>query len=432
MSVQSVIAALLSLALVPGLAFAGAEGEPRAAGEDGPVEILFYLWEDPTYVDIVKAFNASQDEIFVNAQVIPSADYETRLMTLLAGGAQMDAFMQKRQVDMFGHHAAGYIEPLDQLIQQFDYDLAAVAAYADAITVDGQTLAIPFRGATYYTYFNKALFDAAGQPYPTEYVERGEWTWDQFAQTAIAMTTEDRYGSHIHVWGLLQVTAAIQSGVDFIEQDGTIDIDDTVLQSFAMRKALEEAGAVYPLLDLLSTRTHYSTVFFDNQAAMLLIGEWFPGMMLDAERDGRLGFDWEQWGITRLPSDAPAHQYRSMGAPTFNHVHADSKNKAAAFQFIAWMGSAEGAAVVARYGFLPPLITDEVKAELRTAIPDDTSFAYFTENPPVYPPHYTKYGSRIDALLSDLMQDYLIEDYSDAQFMALMRERLEEIRETTN
>jgi multiple sugar transport system substrate-binding protein len=432
MSYKKVIAVLLSLAVTVAL-FAGGQGETQQdPSGDGPEEIIFYMWEDPTYIDIVNAFNESQDEVFVDAQVIPSADYETRLTTLLAGGARMDAWMQKRQVDMFGHFAAGHIEPLDDLIARHGYDLDAVSAYSDAISLNGQTLAIPFRGATYYTYFNKAMFDEAGIPYPSEFVERGEWTWDKFVEIAKDMTTEDYYGANIHVWGLLQVVPAIQNQVDFITQDGTIDIDETVLQGFKMRKELEDAGAIWPLVDLLSSRTHYSTVFFDNQTAMLLIGEWFPGMMLDAERDGRLGFDWEDWGITRLPSDAPPDEYFSMGAPTFNHVHARSNKKDAAFKFIAWMGSAEGAEVVARYGFLPPLVTDGVREELRAAVPDETSFRYFTEGPSVYPPHYNKYGSRIDVLLPELMQEYLAEDYSDQEFMDLFRRRLEEIRETTN
>lgn len=430
MSYKRVTAVLLSFFLAVSL-FAGGQGEAEME-QEGPVEIIFYMWEDPTYVDIVNAFNESQDEVFVDAQVIPSADYETRLTTLLAGGAEMDAFMQKRQVDMFGHDAAGHIEPLDALIEEHDYDLDAVSSYADAITVDGETLAIPFRGSNYYTYYNKAMFDEAGVPYPTEFVENGEWTWDKFTEIAKELTTEDHYGAHIHVWGLLQVIPAIQNGVDFIDRDGTIDIDETVLQSFQIRKELEEAGAIFPLVDLLSSRTHYSTVFFDSQTAMMLIGEWFPGMMIDAERDDRLTFDWEDWAITRLPSDAPPEAYRSMGAPTFNHVHADSDKKDAAFKFVSWMGSAEGAEVVAQYGFLPPLMTDAVGDQLREAVPDDTSFEYFTEGPPVYPPYYTKYGSRIDVMLPDLMQEYINEDYSDQEFMNLMRERLEEIKETTN
>jgi multiple sugar transport system substrate-binding protein len=411
--------------------FGGGNQQPSTR-PSGPTEIIFYMWEDPTYIDIVNAFNESQSAIRVNAQILPSADYETRLTTLLAGGARMDAFMQKRQVDMFGHHAAGHIQPLDQLIQQFGYDFDAVSAYASALQINGQTLAIPFRGATYYTYYNKSLFDAMGVPYPSTFVERGEWTWDKFTEIAKQVTGPNHYGVQVHTWGTLQAIPAFQRQRHLITADGQIDIDDSVLQFFRIRKELEQAGAMYPMLELLTSRIHYSTIFFENQAAMLLIGEWFPGMLIAANREGNLRFGWDQWGITRLPSDAPSDQYRSMGAPTFNHVHARSQNKEAAFQFIAWMGSATGAAVVAEAGFLPPLINDEIRDILRSAVPDPRSFVTFTEGPDVFPPFYNKYGSRVDALMGRLMQEYLTQDFTDAAFTALLRRELQEIINTTN
>lgn len=399
--------------------------------DDGRTEVVFYMWEDPTYVQIVEAFNESQDEIFVRAEVLGSSDYEARLTTLLAGGAEMDAFMQKRQVDMFGHWANGHIMPLDDLIDQFDYDYDAVSAYDSALRVDGQIAAIPFRGATYYTYYNRNAFDAAGVDYPSEYVERGEWTWDTFQEVARAVTTDEVEGAHLFTWGLKQAVPAIQNQVDFITQDGEIDIDDSVLYSYRMRRELEEAGAMTSLLELKATRQHYSDLFFRGDVAMMIIGEWFPGMMMDARDRDALAYEFDEWGITRLPSFDPDN-YRSIGAPTFNHVHANARNPEAAFEFIAWMGSPEGAQVVAEAGFLPPLITPEVEEALRGAMPDDQSFEYFVEGPPVYPPHYTRYGTRVDQVLGEMMEDYLLSDWSDEEFMDEFRSRLEDIVSTTD
>ncbi|MGQ9779449.1 MAG: hypothetical protein ACUVRM_06175, partial [Bacillota bacterium] len=79
-----------------------------------PTVITFYLWDDPTYTKIVEAFNSSQKEIFVKATILPAAAYETKLLTLLAGGMSMDCYMQKRQADMFPQFANGFIEPLDK------------------------------------------------------------------------------------------------------------------------------------------------------------------------------------------------------------------------------------------------------------------------------------------------------------------------------
>lgn len=432
MTLRKVVLFVLCV-FIPTLVFAGGNQQVQQTQSDaGPTEIIFYMWEDPTYIDIVNTFNESQDEVFVNAQILPNADYETRLTTLLAGGAKMDAFMQKRAVDMFGHYAAGHIEPLDNLIQQFGYDWDAISAYDAALTIDGSRVAIPFRGTTYYTFFNKALFDQHGEPYPSEYVRNNQWTWDTFAEVAQRVTGTDHYGAQVHTWAILQQIPAFQRQMNFIDANGNIDLDETALDFLQIRKNLEESGAMYPLLELLTSRTHYSTIFFENQASMLIIGEWFPGMLINAERQGNLNFDYEQWGVTRLPSDLPSSEYRSVGAPTFNHVHSRSQNKEAAFKFISWMGSSEGAEVVARAGFLPPLMTPGVEAILQDVLPDSDSFNSYIEKVEVFPPFYNKYGSRVNGLIERMTQEYLAGNLSDDEFMELFYEQLEEIVATTN
>ena len=48
---------------------------------------------------------------------------------------------------------------------------SAVDSYKDAITVDGKVIAFPWRGASYYTYYNKKLFEKAGVPTPDTFVK---------------------------------------------------------------------------------------------------------------------------------------------------------------------------------------------------------------------------------------------------------------------
>ena len=44
-----------------------------------------------------------------------------------------------------------------------------------------------------------------------------------------------------------------------------------------MRKRLEDTGAMWSLIDMKVTKTHYSKQFYDGKLGMLLLGEWFPG-----------------------------------------------------------------------------------------------------------------------------------------------------------
>ena len=428
--------ALIAAGLVlftAGALFAAGQQEAAPAQQSGPVTIIYYLWDDPSLKPIVDAFNASQNEIIVDARYIPSPDYETKITTLLTAKAEMDAYMQKRQSDMFAHYDNGFIEPLDNLLKSTGVNRVAVDSYKDAVTIDGKVAAFPWRGASYYTYYNKKLFENAGVPTPDTYVKAGTWTWDKFAEVSkqLASGNGEVFGSTVYFWGGNQLFMQSQAQKPIIDVKGKIDYDTSIQRWFRMRKQLEEAKVMWPLIDMKVTKTHYSKQFYDGKAAMLLIGEWFPGFMKSGRDQNLLqGFTWNDWGVTRLPCDSK--DYVTMGAPTFNHVTSYAKNKEAAFKFIAWMGGSEGAKIAAQAGVLPAMVDDGVKAVLKDAFPDAQSLEYFTESKKAYPMLMTKYGSRIEAQVNTMIEEYLLGKIPDAEFEKKFRAGLEEIVATTN
>ena len=161
---------------------------------------------------------------------------------------------------------------------------------------------------------------------------------------------------------------------------------------------------------------HYSKAFYDGNVGMLLIGEWFPGYMMAARDQGLLrGYTWNDWAITRIPCNAET--YTTMGNCTFNHISKRSKKKDAAFKFIAWMGSAEGAKFVARNGLLPAHVDEAVGVELAKVLPDKDSVKYLTENVPKIPLYYSVYGSQIEPALNLLLDRYLSTSMSEVRFL---------------
>ncbi|HYH03719.1 MAG TPA: extracellular solute-binding protein [Bacillota bacterium] len=399
-----------------------------------PVQVNYYMWQDPTFQPIVDAFNASQKEVFVKTTVMPSADYETKILTMLAGGADIDCYMQKRQTDMFQQSKNGFIEPLDKYIKKSKYDLKSIKSYTSQISVKGKVMAIPYRGAGYFTYYNKKLFAKAGIPTPTEYVKKGEWTWEKFIEVTKKLGSGDgqQYGALIYTWPQCTVAPVIQKNYMFINAKGKLNFDEKLLGfSIKMRRDLEKAKAIMSMAELKATKTHYSKPFYEGNTGMLLIGEWFPGMMMSA-RDNKLlqNYTWNDWAITRLPSNNP--KYATMGACTFNHIYSRSKKKEAAFKFISWMGSTQGAKVVAKNGFLPPVVDEGVKAELSKVVPDAESLNYFIEPAPRYAQWYTVYGSRVEAALAGVMEKYLASNMTEKEFMTEFKAQLNQIIKTTN
>jgi len=411
----------------------GQEGSAASqAQSQGPAKVVFYLWEDPAFHQLVDTFNAQQKEVVADPQWIPSSDYEAKLTTLLAGGAQMDAYMQKTSLNQFPQYLAGYIEPLDSYIAKYNYDLNAISAYKDQITFQGKVIAIPFRGAKYNIYYNKKVFEQAGVPTPDTYVQKGEWTWDKYMEVAKKIASGDGkvWGSNQYIWGGMQVIPAIQRGKKFITDDGKLDVDSSVLYSFKMRKQMEEDKSIMSMSQIMATRTHYSQVFFAGNCAMLISGDWFPSYLAKGRDDGLLkGFTWNDWAITRLPCNEPT--YAIMGEETGSHVHAASKQKDAAFKLISWLGGPEGAKLIAKLGYVPPMINDEIKANM-TLIPDAKSLMYYTETVKVYPTFFNKYGAKINAAMVDMMQEYLANNVSDADFNARLKTTLEQIVKTTD
>jgi multiple sugar transport system substrate-binding protein len=223
----------------------------------------------------------------------------------------------------------------------------------------------------------------------------------------------------------------VQRQKSIITIDGKLDYDNGIQRWLSIRKAMEENKSMWPLIDMKVTATHYSKQFYDGQVAMLLIGEWFPGQIQSGRDQGVLvGWGWNDWGVTRLPSDS--NPYVTMGAPTFSHVTSYAKNKEAALKFIAWMGGPEGAKVAARSGVLPAMVDAGVRQVLAEAVPDPQSLDYFVEDKIAFPLTYNKYGSRVEGLINTIQEEYLLGRIPDNQFDGRLRSGLEEIIQTTN
>ena len=216
-------------------------------GFAAPTEINFFMWEDPTYQAIVDAFNSSQKEVYVKTTLVPTSVYETKIMTLLAGGADIDCYMQKRQVDMFMQYKNGFIEPLNKYLKNSDYDLKSIEPYKAQVTIKGKLVAIPFRGAGYYTYYNKKLFEKAGIPTPNHYVKEGTWNWTKFAEVTKKLSSGDgkQYGALLFTWPQFSLFPVIQENTYFISADGKVKFDEKAMaRSIKMRRDLEKSKAI--------------------------------------------------------------------------------------------------------------------------------------------------------------------------------------------
>jgi multiple sugar transport system substrate-binding protein len=302
--------------------------------------------------------------------------------------------------------------------------------YITQATINKKVMGIPFRGAGYYLYYNKKIFAQAGVPTPDVYVQKGEWTWEKFYEVAKKLSSGDGkvYGAYFHVWNQSSLMLFLQTFSPVIDSKGKIIINDKkFLDSLRLRKKMEQEKLMPRLVDLLATRLHYSKAFYDGNVAMMPMGEWFPGMMLKGKNENLLrNYSWNDWGLTRLPCNEK--NYVNIGTALWNSIYPRSNNKDAAFKFIAWMGGAEAASVIAENGFMPALITGKVRDALTASIPDAESIKYYLDTAPRAPGWLTSpYGSQVETLLGTYISKYMNSNVNEKEFMAAFHNDLKKI-----
>ena len=171
--------------LVLVLALAMALGSTAFAAVE--LEMNYWMSEQETGImAAVDAFNASQDEIHVNASTVPWGQYWDKLVTGLPAGSAPDIF-SINALNVRDYARNGYLLDITDLFESGRVDVEKFAPSAvETHTVDGTLWGIPKDYDSIAVFYNKDMFDAAGVEYPAD-----DWTWDQFIETAKALTDAD-------------------------------------------------------------------------------------------------------------------------------------------------------------------------------------------------------------------------------------------------
>jgi hypothetical protein len=247
MKLSRIIAATLCLTAA---AFAFAEGQKEEAKQAGPVTIIYYLWDDPSLKPLVDAFNASQKDVIVDARYIPSPDYETKITTLLTAKAEMDCYMQKRQSDMFAHWDNGFIEPLDDLLKKTG-SIGPPWIPTRRRHRGRQGRRVPVRRRLLLHLLQQGAFREGRVPTPDTYGRTGLDLGQVRGSRQETLFRRRRGVRFQRVFlGFHQLLMEAQKMKPIIDSKGTINYDSSILRWFQMRKQLEEAKAMWPLIDM--------------------------------------------------------------------------------------------------------------------------------------------------------------------------------------
>lgn len=172
---------------------------PAYNGEE--VTISYGFWDSNQLAGIeqqIAAFKEVQPNITVELQQTPWDDYWTKLQTAVAGGEAFDVFwLNSAWCPVYA--AAGALIPLDSLFGEGGLDKSNYPEnILNLYNFEDTQWATPREYDTIALFYNKDIFDAAGEAYPDD-----TWDWDKFREVAEKLTDEEAgvYGVGLNLGG---------------------------------------------------------------------------------------------------------------------------------------------------------------------------------------------------------------------------------------
>lgn len=357
------IALLLVVTLAFTSVFAGGASE---SSSDGKTTLTWALWDVTStayYQPLIDAYEAKNPDIKIEMLDLGSSDYSTMLQTQLSGGDDEIDIVTIKDIPGYNNNVkANLLTDLTDKIKADGIDTSAYGGIVEQITVNGKVYALPFRSDFWVIFYNKALFDEVGVPYPTN-----DMTFEEYDALARAVThgsgAKKVYGAHYHTWRSAVQLFDILDGKHSIVDGG----DYTYMTpSYTMVLNQQKDGICMDYATLKTSSTHYSGVFYNNSVATMNMGSWFIATLIKQVADGNA--DCTDWGIVKYPHAEGVEPGSTLGTITSLAVSRASKNQDAAWDFVKFVTGEEGAAVLASTGTFPAIQT-EATAPAIAAIP---------------------------------------------------------------
>jgi len=288
-----------------------------AATVAAPVFVQWYVrsntveqtWENET---IIPAFEAANPNIRITLVVVPWADFDTKMQTMIAAGTPPDIWSHWGPSGFQDYVKRGLVADLTPFIEKDKFDLTDfVPEVLKIYQVDGKYMGLPILTGGSFIFYNKDAFDKAGVAYPPTNWDDTSWTYDKFLEDCKALThvstpidpKNDMYGCNLGFWPNDQF--AWMFGQDFYPDTayttGFAEVSylDSPLsiQAFQARQDIVWKLKYQPdpaALDAMGA----GDVFINQKVAMNLTGVWGWWQTIPNFK----------WAVAALPYGAPGRK----------------------------------------------------------------------------------------------------------------------------
>ncbi len=304
---------------------------------------------DPMTKKLVAQFEKENRDVHVDVREVPGSQYQTKLKTLVAAGEPPDVFVCG---DVFVAYLKPFLSDLTDLAKRDakEIDLADFyPAVQRAMTPGGHIYFMPQWFNVSLLYYNKRLFDAAKEPYPT-----ADWTWNDYAAAAKRLTRNGTWGSTVTTgWWGEWLTLVHGAGGDLFDPAvtrATLDTPQAIQGLTFYRDTIRQGFAPSP-------GEGPSTDFASDKYAMDFgghVGKWALYRQIPS-------LDWEVEALPKGPAG------RRGGEISLNAlgISKTSPEREAAWRFLKFMSSKESIRAHVDQGYVA--IRRSVAAERRDA-----------------------------------------------------------------
>lgn len=338
------------------------------------VTLKLALWDyevdgPAMYDPIIKEFEKENPDIKIEVVSSPSADYETKLTTMLSGGDDLDLFFAKSNTALPGVQSKGFCMDLTPMFEKDNYDLEPYGTVIEQqMTYDGDVYALPFRTNDWLLFYNKNIFDKAEMDYPTN-----DMTWEQVGELAkeiTAKTDEGIYGYSFSpkVGFIFPMLAGTEDGFDITTSDLSC-----MTKALDWILDLQESGAMEPYAESVSMSKD-QMYFFKGEWAMMWNGTWFVQNLSNQED---LGFE---WGVAKSPYWEGTTK-NGFVTSTPLCISASTKHPDEAYRFLTFICGQKGAEILATTNLVPGYMNDDVLESYKANVNvDESSLEALTNN----------------------------------------------------
>lgn len=314
---------------------------------------------------IIKDIKAKKGITVVQERAPAGNPYLEKLMTQAAANMAPDIIFVEAS-NFKELYDRGLLLNLSEFIEKDKSGELDISGYYPEIvnrfTIDGSLYVIPRDIAPIgVVYYNKAAFDDAGLPYPTD-----DWNWEQFLYTAKRLVKEEngrivRYG-FIDEWTMWEPWVYSNGGamVDNVQNPTKCVLDSkAATDGMQFRADLSLKHKVAPVPAVISQQTQgwYGSagLFVNGQVGMFMTGYWKSGFF---RTHSKLDFD-----IVLFPKGPGGKRAFATGGSGYA-ITSQSKNPQAAWEVLKRFSGEQGQRDLASQGGLQPAIMELAQSEI--------------------------------------------------------------------